>query len=52
MNKSEALRVDADQSFSAKVIRDGFSNLGAKLGLVWIVIMSISTKTNIFFLPI
>lgn len=42
MNKSEAPRVDADQSFSAKVIRDVFSNLGAKLGLVWIVIMIIS----------
>ena len=42
MNKSEAPRVDSDQSFSAKVIRDVFSNLGAKLGLVWIVIMIIS----------
>ena len=42
MNKSEAPRVDADQSFSAKVIRDVFSNIGAKLGLVWIVIMIIS----------
>ena len=31
-----------DQSFSAKVIRDVFSNIGAKLGLVWIVIMIIS----------
>ena len=31
-----------DQSFSAKVIRDVFSNVGAKLGLVWIVIMIIS----------
>ena len=30
-----------DQSFSAKVIRDVFSNIGAKLGLVWIVIMII-----------
>ena len=31
-----------DQSFSAKVIRDVFSNIGAKLGLVWIVIMIIT----------
>ena len=31
-----------DQSFSAKVIRDVFSNIGAKLGLVWIVIMIVS----------
>ena len=42
MNSPTVPRDGMDQSFSAKVIRDVFSNIGAKLGLVWIVIMIIS----------
>ena len=42
MNSPTALGDGMDQSFSAKVIRDVFSNIGAKLGLVWIVIMIVS----------
>ena len=42
MNSIEASRADVAQSFSAKVIREVFSNLGAKLGLVWILLMIIS----------
>ena len=42
MNNPTVLGDGMDQSFSAKVIRDVFSNIGAKLGLVWIVIMIIS----------
>ena len=42
MNSPTVPGDDMDQSFSAKVIRDVFSNVGAKLGLVWIVIMIVS----------
>ena len=42
MNSPTVPEDGMDQSFSAKVIRDVFSNIGAKLGLVWIVIMIIS----------
>ncbi len=42
MNSPTVPGDDMDQSFSAKVIRDVFSNIGAKLGLVWIVIMIVS----------
>ena len=42
MNSPTVPEDGMDQSFSAKVIRDVFSNVGAKLGLVWIVIMIIS----------
>ena len=42
MNSPMAPEDSMEQSFSAKVIRDVFSNIGAKLGLVWIVIMIIS----------
>ncbi len=42
MNSPTVPGHDMDQSFSAKVIRDVFSNVGAKLGLVWIVIMIVS----------
>ncbi len=42
MNSPTVLGDGMDQSFSAKVIRDVFSNIGAKLGLVWIVIMIVS----------
>ncbi len=42
MNSSTVPGGGVDQSFSAKVIRDVFSNIGAKLGLVWIVVMIIS----------
>ena len=42
MNSPTVPGDDMDQSFSAKVIRDVFSNVGAKLGLVWIAIMIVS----------
>ena len=42
MNSPTVPEDGMDQSFSAKVIRDVFSNIGAKLGLVWIVIMIVS----------
>ncbi len=42
MNSPTVPGDDMDQSFSAKVIRDVFSNIGAKLGLVWIAIMIVS----------
>ena len=42
MNSPTVPEDGMDQSFSAKVIRDVFSSTGAKLGLVWIVVMIIS----------
>ena len=39
MNSSTVLGDGMDQSFSAKVIRDVFSNIGAKLGLAWICLL-------------
>ena len=42
MNSPTVTGDGMDQSFSAKVIRDVFSNVGAKLGLVWIAIMIVS----------
>ena len=42
MNSPTVPGEDMGQSFSAKVIRDVFSNVGAKLGLVWIAIMIVS----------
>ena len=42
MNSPTVLGDGMGQSFSAKVFRDVFSNIGAKLGLVWIVIMIVS----------
>ena len=47
MNSPTVPRDGMDQSFSSKVIRDVFSNIGAKLGLVWIVIMIILSLIHI-----